>query len=66
MGDLDLGELDLLGLEDACKKTCLPHDSPKEIHLLKEVLNKAKLHARLGIQNNPPIDLKKVVKDLKK
>jgi acetate kinase len=66
MGDLDLGELDLLGLEDACKKHAFHTIAPKQIHLLKEVLNKAKCVARLGIQNNPPIDLKKVVKDLKK
>jgi len=59
MGDLDLGELDLLGLEDACKKHAFHTISPKKINLLKEVLNKAKLHTRFGIQNNPPTYLKK-------
>jgi hypothetical protein len=43
MGDLDLGELDLLGLEDACKKHAFHMIAPKQIHLLKEVLNKSKL-----------------------
>jgi hypothetical protein len=66
MGDIDLGDLDLLGIEDACKKHAFHTMTPKQIHLLKEFLNKSKLHDRLGIQNNPPTSLKKVVKDLKK
>jgi hypothetical protein len=40
MGDLYMGELDLLGLEDACKKHAFHTITPKKIHLLKEVLHK--------------------------
>ena len=49
MGDLDLGEIYLLGLEDACKKRSFHTIAPKKIHLLKEVLNKAKMQSRIGI-----------------
>ena len=43
MGDLDLGELDLLGLEDACNKRAFHMIAPKQIQVLKEVLDKDKM-----------------------
>jgi hypothetical protein len=66
MGDLYLSDLDLLGLEYACKKNTFHTITPKEIHLLKEVFHKDKLCGQLGIQNKPPADLKKAIKNLKK
>lgn len=38
---------------------------PKQIHILKEALNKGKMCTRLEIQNNPPHDPKRASKDAK-
>jgi hypothetical protein len=42
MSDLALGDMDLLGLEDACRHNAFHAISPKHIQLLKDALIKAK------------------------
>ena len=66
MGDIYLGDLDLLGLEDACKNNTLHAIAPKQIQLLNDILNSAKNHARLGIITGIPRETKNSVKEVKK
>jgi hypothetical protein len=66
MSDLDLGDIDLLGLEDACKQKAFHAISPKQIQLIKEVLKKSRARFKLGIQNNPQKYPKNVPRDTKK
>ena len=62
MWDIDLGDLYLLGLEDACKNNTLHAISPKKIQLLTDILNTARTRAKLGIiTNNPKETTKKYI-----
>ena len=66
MGDIDLGDLDLSGLEDAYKNNTLHVVAPKQIHLLTDILNSARTRARLGIITNNPKEQKIVSMNLKR
>jgi hypothetical protein len=66
MSDLDLGDLDLHGMEDAFQRHTLNSISTKKIQLLKEALHKSRDRDKLGIQNIQQKELKRAVKDIKK
>ena len=66
MGDIYLGDLDLLGLEDACKNNTLHAIAPKKIQLLTDILNSSKTHSKIGINISNPKETKKSVKEVKK
>ena len=51
MGDIELGDVDLIGLEDACRNKTFHGIAPKKIHLIKDILIKSKSQSRLGIIN---------------
>ena len=54
MNDLELGDLDLLGLEESCHHKYFYVISSKKIQLLKDTLSKTKAISKLGIQNLSP------------
>ena len=66
MGDIDLGDLDLLRLEDACKNNTLHAIAPKQIQLLTNILNSSRTRAKLGIITNKPKETQKSLKESKK
>lgn len=61
MGNLKFGELNLLGMEDACKRNAFHAISPKQIYIIKECLYKEGDFNKQGVQRNPPKDKKKVI-----
>ena len=65
MFELELGDLDLLGLEDACARQDFHSISPKQIQLLTAALTKVK-QSKLGIQILPQKEKQKIQKESKK
>ena len=63
---LDLGDLDLIGLEDACKKKEFDKILPHQIESLEVLLSKGHQHKKLGIQPGSHWDSLKVLKESKK
>ena len=49
MGDIELEDLDLLGLEYACKNNIHHAIAPKEIQLLTEILQSSITRTKWGI-----------------
>ena len=49
MSDVEIGELDLQAVEEACKKKAFNSISPKQIQLLTNALHKANANCELGI-----------------
>ena len=66
MGDIDLGDLDLLGLKDACKNNTLHSIIPKKIQLLTDILQSTNTRSKLGIIISNPKETKKNIKEAKK
>ena len=66
MGDIDLGDLDLLGLEDAYKNNSFKDISPTHIQNITDILHTAKANNKLGIITANPKDTKKGSKESKK
>ena len=62
MGDIDLGDLYLLGPECVYKNNTLHAIAPKQIQLLTNILNSARTRARLGIITNGPKEVNKRAK----
>ena len=62
----DLGELDLIGLEDAWKRKEFDKIQPQQIDSLEEVLIKLHQHKKLGIQPGSHWDSLKVLKETRK
>lgn len=62
----DVGDLDLIGLEDACKKKEFDKILPHQIESLEVVLSKVHQHKNLGIQPGSHWDSLKVLKESKK
>ena len=63
---LELGDLDIIGLEDACKHQEFDKIKPHQIETLAKVLSKAQQQAKLGIQSGNHWDSLKVAKESKK
>ena len=66
MGDIELGELDLAGLENACENHNLQNIAPKQIQMLTDILYTAKANNKLGIITANPKDINKGTKESKK
>ena len=66
MGDTELGDLDLVGLEDACMNNTFQYISPKQIQMLMDILHNAKANNKLGIITTTPKETKKGTKESKK
>lgn len=49
MGELELGELDVIGMEDACRRNTFNSISQNPIQLLKEALHIARTTNKLGV-----------------
>lgn len=63
---LDIGELDILGLEKACKTGSFEKILERQVDNLVEVLNRAQKKYSLGVQIGSPWDDKFITKDNKK
>ena len=63
---LDIGELDILNLELACKTGNFEKIPETQVDNLVEVLNKARTKYSLGVQTGSPWDGKFITKDNKK
>ena len=66
MGDIELGELDLAGLENACENHNLQNIAPKQIQMLTNILHTTKANNKLGIITANPKHTKKGTKESKK
>ena len=66
MGDIELGDLDLVGLEDACKNNTFQDIAPKQIQMLTDILHNAKANKKLSIVTTTPKETKKGTKKSKK
>ena len=66
MGDIDLGNLDLVGLEDAYKNNTFQDIAPKQIQMLTNILHTAKSNNKLGIVTNTPKEINKINKENKR
>ena len=66
MGDIELGDLDLAGLEDACENNTFQDISPKQIKMVTEIIHTAKSNKKLGIVTTTPKETKKGTKESKK
>ena len=66
MSDVEIGELDLQALKEACKKKAFNSILPKKIQLLTDSHLKSNAKCDLGIQNVHPKELRKGMKDIKK
>lgn len=63
---IDIGELDILGLEKACKTGKFDKITDKRVDNLVEVLSKAQKKYSLGVQKGSQWDGKFLYKDSKK
>lgn len=63
---IDIGELDILGLEQACKSGNFDKIPDKQVDNLVEILNKAQKKYSLGVQTGSQWDGKFISKDSKK
>lgn len=63
---VDLGGLDILKLESACRQKDFSEIHSREIEKLEVVLARAQQNKYLGIQASSPWDGKKILKDSKK
>jgi len=63
---IDIGELDILSLEQACKTGNFEKIPDRQVDNLVEVLNKAQNKYSLGVQIGSPWDGKFITKDNKK
>ena len=66
MGDIEIEDLDLAGLENSCKNNNPQNIAPKQIEMLKDILHTAKANNKLGIIAANPKDTKKGTKESKK
>jgi len=64
--NIDIGELDLLGLEQACKSSKFGKITDTQVDNLVEVLSKAQKKHSLGVQKGSQWDGKFFSKDSKK
>jgi len=64
--NIDIGELDILSLEQACKTGNFDKIPDRQVDKLVEVLNKAHKKHSLGVQIGSPWDGKFITKDSKK
>ena len=62
----DIGELDILALEEACHQKEYKKIKPHQIDKLEVVLSHAQQRNSLGIQAGGPWDDRKIMKDSKK
>ena len=63
---LELGELEIIGLEDACKSKDFNKIKPHQIEKLAKVLSKAQKQSKLGVQLGSHWDSRKVAKEYRK
>ena len=63
---LDLGELNILGLEDACRRKDFDKINPHQIDKLEMALSKAQQQKKLGVQLGSDWDSLKVAKESRK
>ena len=63
---IDLSELDLIRLEEACQQKEFDKISPRQIETLEVALAKVQQHKKLGIQPGSRWDSLKVMKETKK
>ena len=63
---IELGDLEIIGLEDACKRKDFDKIKPHQIDTLAEVLSKAQQQEKLGVQLGSHWDSLKVAKESKK
>ena len=63
---IDLGDLDILGLETACRQKDFSTIPPRQLESLEVVLARAQQHKCLGIQAGSPWDGKRIMKESKK
>ena len=66
MVEIEIGGLDLLGMEDACTQKAFISIPPTHIQLLKEYLSKAKGQNKLDIQSTHRKDKQKFERDNRK
>ena len=66
MVEIEIGGLDLLGMEDACTWKEFNSIPPTQIQLLKEALAKEKSQNNIGVYNPPKKDKQKLQNDNKK
>ena len=63
---LDLGELDIQGLEEACRKQDFDTINPHQIDKLENVFSSVHQQKKLGIQPGSHWDSLKIIKESKK
>ena len=63
---IDIGELDIQGLELACTTNNFDNIPHGQLENLKEVLSRTQRHKSLGIQTGGPWDGRFITKDIKK
>ena len=63
---IDIGELDILGLEQACRTIFFDKIPDRQLENLEEVLSRAQRQKSLGIQTGSPWDGRFITKDIKK
>ena len=63
---IGFGELDILGLEDACRRKEFDKINPQKIDTLEVVLTEVQHQKKLGIQSGNHWDSLKVIKESKK
>ena len=63
---LELGELDILGLEDSCRRKDFDTINPHQIDKLEKVLSKAHQQKKLGVQLGSHWDSLKITKESRK
>ena len=63
---IDLGELEILGLEEACRRKDFDNIKPHQIDKLEMVLTRAQQQKKLGVQLRSHWDSLKVTKESKK
>ena len=66
MEEIEIGGMDLLGLEDACTIKAFISILPTQIQILKESLAKEKSQNKLGFQSTPQKDNKNTKETIKK
>ena len=66
MGYIEIGDMDMVGLENACENNNPQNIAPKQIKLLKDILHTAKANNKLGIITANPKETKKGTNERKK
>ena len=65
-GEIDLNDVDLVSLEEACKNNAMHAITPKQIQLLIDILQSPSIRSKLGVVISHLKDLKKSIKEAKK